>query len=337
MKLDRIRITETPGQTESLALSLQAIAASQSVELDYDNLCAALGASFATVSTLFEAMPGWWMTYGRDLFLEPAARLFGFWLRPLQPPETALALPTAEQYPQHWELSYVPLIRRAIENGQPVLVWRGWPDSRGAFWGVITQATEAGLAGTTLWSHGELVPLSAPAMQCYVVEGFDGGEAPCDQLLSMALQHADAFLNRAPFAPPIGDPGPAQVVTGPAAFDAWEHWFQGDGVLQPGAADEQRQHAEFVSASHRSATRFLRSVQTLVGEALATTMTDAIEYADAVVQWLEESRDAEAVAALMGDPHGRQRLLAAVHAAEAAERLLASRIEELAAAMSESS
>src|SRR5690606_11352344 len=105
---------------------------------DYDDLCAALGVSFAAVSVGSESSPGWWTTYGRDAFLAPAARLFGLHVRDLHPPEVALEMTGAEEFGQHWELSYKPHIQQALRNGQPVLAWQGWPDVRWPFWGVVT-------------------------------------------------------------------------------------------------------------------------------------------------------------------------------------------------------
>ena len=47
--LDRILIREGEGEYESLALALRAVASAVGIELDYDDLCAALGVSFTAV------------------------------------------------------------------------------------------------------------------------------------------------------------------------------------------------------------------------------------------------------------------------------------------------
>src|SRR5207245_829727 len=151
-------------------LALRAVAASAGAAFNYDDLCAALGISFTTVSTSAEPSPAHWLTYGRDLFIEPVGRMFGFALRDLHPPDIGVDMLAAEEFPQHFELSYKPLIRRALENRQPVLAWRGWEGDFARDWGVITGTKGDDFIGAV--PNAQLTH-TAPAMQCYVVERFE--------------------------------------------------------------------------------------------------------------------------------------------------------------------
>ena len=332
MNLDWIIIREAPDQYESLALALQAIAAADDVELDYDDLCAALGVSFSAVSTTAEPSPGWWLTYGRDAFVKPAARLFGLELRALHPPNVSVDMLAADEFPQHYEASYKPLIRAALENGQPVLAWQGWPDYRWPFWGVITAQAGSDFDGTTLWTEGRRQRLTGPAKQCYMVEACDPAVPRPAHLLAMAMQHADAYMNRGPFACVAPGAEAPAIVTGPAGFDAWEQWLQSDDFGDPSedpSWNEHRQHAEFIAAARQSAARFLRRFQLVVDEDRARILGEAAACCDSLVSRLADSRDQEKARILFASRPGRRTLLQAVNAAEADDRRLAMHLEQL--------
>lgn len=335
MDLTSIRFLEGPDRHETLALSLMSVATSLRMEIDYHDLCAALGLSCTTVSTRLDPSPGWWMTYGRDAFVESAARLFGLELRNLQPPDVAVDMLAADEFGQHWEYSYKPLIRRALENGQPVLAWQGWPEFRWPLWGVITSTQESDFAGWTLWSQDQPQPLCSPALQCYVVERAetDRGSPPRDRLLSVALAHMDAYMNAAPLAPPLEEREPPRIVTGPAAYRAWIQWIEsGSTDLSREAWNEHRQHADFVAAGHESGAVFLRRMLDVTAQDLRERLGEAIEHCGRVSRLLASSRDPGLVASLFGTPQGRQELLDAVRSAGAENRLLADTIHELALA-----
>lgn len=333
MDLNAITIREEPGRYESLALALRAAIEAASGEIDYDTLCATLGVSFAAVSVSAESAPGWWMTYGRDAFVEPVAELFGLRLRNLQPPDVGLEMTQAVEFPQHFEASYKPLVQRAIENGQPVLAWQGWPGVSGLFWGVIARAQAETLGGTTLWAEGPRVTMTGPAMQCYVVEDFARREPTPLQVLKTAMQHADAYMNRAPFAPVTAGAGVPAIVTGPAAFDAWERWLSETefGPIEEDASwREHRQHAEFVMSSWQSAGRFLEAMRPVVPAECRDNLAATIETCGQIVALLDPSAAEAGAREAFDSRAGRERLLAAVHAAEAANRRLALTVEELA-------
>ncbi len=334
MKLERIVIREGPEEYESLALALRATAAAEGEELDYDDLCATLGVSFAAVSTLTESAPGWWTTFGRDAFLEPAAKLFGFELRDLHPPDVAVDMLSAEEFAQHWLLSYKPLIRAALDNQQPVLAWQGWPEFRWPFWGVITATADEDFDGTTMWSQGERQRLSEPALQCYVVERYEPRFPPASELFAAAMKHADAYMNRAPFTSVVPGAPPPRIITGPAAIDRWGHWLQYDEVRESAdgpAWNDHRQNAEFIACARLSAARFLQRMQPVIGPERRNVLESAIECCQSIAQWLGESRNEEMVRSLFTSRQGRERLLSSLNAAEAADRRLAACVEELRA------
>jgi len=333
MNLNQIVIRDAEQEYESLALSLRAIAAAADVELDYDDLCAALGVSFAAVSTGIEPSPGWWMTYGRDLFLQPAARLFGFELRPIQPFQVGLGMVQAGEFAQHFEQSHKPLILRALENNQPVIAWQGWPDFRWPFWGVITGFENNQFTGTTIWTNGQIQYLTEPALQCYVVERCDPYLPPRDQLFAMSIGHAHAYMNQAPYDPMIFDTTPPTIVTGPQAFDAWENWFEKTDFKAPANAqcwNDHRQHAEFLGAARSSAARFLNRCRDVADPEQLEWIGSAIDCCESMVNRLAESRDEVMVQSLFSTYQSRQKLLETIHAAEADDRRLAMQIEQLA-------
>lgn len=330
MDLSKILLREEAGRYESLALSLQAVAEAAGGETDYDALCAAMGVSFAAVSARAEKAPGWWMMYGRDAFVEPAAQLFGIRLRNLQPPDVGVEMTQAAEFPQHFEASYLPLIQRSLENGQPVIAWEGWPGTSALCWGVITGTDGNALSGVTMWADGQTVELAGPAVQSYVVEECAPRLPPRDQLLGMALRHADAYMNRAPFT--VGAAPPA-IVTGPAAFDAWETWLA-DTEFGPPDQDESwrehRQHADFLVSSGRSAIAFLQRIRAIVPNDHQDFFGEIIDTVQKRIALLEPSTDQARVREAFASANGRQELLSAVHAAEAADRRLAMMIEESA-------
>ncbi|HOA72374.1 MAG TPA: hypothetical protein PL151_11270 [Phycisphaerae bacterium] len=335
MDLNTIAIREEAGRHESLALALRAVAEAAGGEVDYDCLCAAMGVSFAAVSVRAEPAPGWWMTYGRDAFVEPAAALFGIRLRNLQPPAVGLEMTQAVEFPQHFEASYKPLIQRALENGQPVIAWQGWPGVSGMFWGVITDASGEAMSGTTMWAGSPHVQMVSPAVQCYVVEDCTPGLPPRDRLLAMAMRHADAYMNRAPFQLTAEDGLPA-MITGPAAFDAWETWLS-ETEFGPPDQDaswrEHRQHAEFIVSSFRSAAGFLQWIRSAAPRERQDAVGAMIDACHEIVTRLTPSTDEAGVRDAFTSADGRQQLLAAVHVAEACNRRLALMIEEFAREM----
>ncbi|UCD28211.1 MAG: hypothetical protein JSV03_14135 [Planctomycetota bacterium] len=332
MKLDAITIREGQDEYESLALAIRAVAAVADVELDYDDLCAALGASFTTVSTPVEPSPGWWLTYGRDVFLLPAAKLFGLELRPLHAPAVGIDMLVADEFVQHFEQSYKPLIRAALDNKQPVIAWQGWPDFCWPFWGVITAVTGNEFEGTTMWAEGKRQQLGQPALQCYVVERCQPMEPPRDKLFATAMKHADAYMNHAPYATAVLGANSPNIVTGPAALDAWEDWLSGEDFGDPTEDEswnEHRQHAEFIATGRLSAARFLNRHREIMSKDRLLIINEAIACCESLVNRLTDSRDEKRVKSLFATDKGRQKLLQTIHAAEADDRRLAMQIELL--------
>jgi hypothetical protein len=253
--------------------------------------------------------------------------MFGISLRNLHPPDVGIELLTAAEYAQHFEASYVPLIRRVIENGEPVLAWQGWPDTSWAFWGVITGADERGLIGTVSGLESKRVRLSGAALQCYVVERCEAHLPRRGDLLEMAMHHADVYMNGAPLSP-VG-PEPPIIVTGPVAFDRWVEWLASE-ELKPGAWNEHCYHTACIVASRRSATRFLKSCWDVAGPERQGLLNEAVSHCEAMVARLSDSCDAELVQGKFENAAGREELRQSVQLAEADDRRLALCVERLA-------
>ena len=334
---ERITWRESPGEHESLAVAVRAVLAAGRLEADFDDLCAALGTAFTAVSVDDGSPPGWWMTFGRDLFLDRAAGLYGLRLRALHPPEVGLDMTAAEEFPQHYEFSCLPLIEEALRHGQPVIAWQGWPGQAWGGWGVITGAGPAGLEGFAPGCGGQRVVMTGPAVQCYVVEELEPVEPEPWQIMRMAVRHADVFMNHAPLIAPTSLR--PRIRTGPVAFDAWQDWLGRETCVGTPRAPgwcEHRQHAELVASARASALRVLQRGPLTLGPQARPLLADAAAACGALIEALAESRDPVRAEALMADPCGRETLLEAVTRAEAADRRLAIIVEELAGMLEDS-
>lgn len=156
---------------ESLTFAVRAIARAAGIEIGHAALNDALGYLPPALGGDAGSM------YGRDARLVEAGKNFGMQIRGVHPPEAARGLEDAPEFEQHFDLSYRPLILRALENGQHVLAWRGWAGGRELSWGWIRTAGTDGIGfrGATIWSEAELKTLrddllTKPAIQLYIVE-----------------------------------------------------------------------------------------------------------------------------------------------------------------------
>ena len=163
-RLAGLRVEAAEGQAESLVLSLQAVFRAYDREMDYDELAAVTGNAFMATCAPHAPNPSWWPAYGRDAFLERAARAYGLTLRELHPPGAAPVPPTPPEYTGHFRDSYLPFIEAAIDRDEPVLAWMGWPAPHEMLWGVITgvDAASRQCVGCSCGAPGKRVPLTGP-------------------------------------------------------------------------------------------------------------------------------------------------------------------------------
>lgn len=126
-----------------------------------------------------------------DFALPEAGRLFGIRLRAMHPPRARDGLSDSAEFAGHFADSYVPLIQRAIENGQPVLTLHGWSPKSPATWGIVDRSEKG---GEELWGavpeRFEPMQLSHPALQCYVVEELEVVEPTAESLLARGAETA---------------------------------------------------------------------------------------------------------------------------------------------------
>lgn len=235
----------------SLPHALCAVARERDYEINLDDLCAAMGLSFAVTAVAEEPDNSKWVLYARDAFLIPAARLFGMTIRDMHPPEAAIGVAKSMEFSQHFDASYRPLILRALEHNQPVLAWQGWslspiahvhdPQAVGfgprgpsssarkrpganccghtdMLWGVITSACKDGVGfrGSVHTSANDVAELTLhrPPVQLYVIESIVKTKPDTEELLDLAGDHARQVLDNA-LADRFG------ITTGPGAYDDW--------------------------------------------------------------------------------------------------------------------
>ena len=270
---------------------------------------------------------GQWMGYGRDARLVDAAALFGLRLREAHPPEAARDLDRAPGFAQHFEASYRPIVLRALENDQPVLAWQGWPAPRQVMWGVITGPCDGGigLAGVTIWSDGQTIPLVSPPVQLYVVEEASPRQPSDDQLLRFVIDSAHRVLHNE-LDERWG------IVTGSRAYDLWAERLTRD-PLCPSCGDQagncHRRMARFVTYARETAIRCLEHCRGTAATELQPLIDTLAVQCRGPIDALATARDEGSADLLMRTPPGRQTLAAGVRAAQTFEQAVIASIDEL--------
>jgi len=331
MNLEAITIQAKPSERESLALAVRAVARTAAGDPTYDELCAALGVSLVATAGPSDSSPALWLTYARDAFLTQTARLFGMRLRDLHPPDVGMDMLWAEEFTQHFELSYKPLIRRALENGQPVLAWRGWEGDAAALWGVITGWNERDLLGVVPGS-AERVRLAGPALQCYVVECYERRTPPPGELLAAVIAHANAYLSQAGVPCRHHGPGTPQIVAGPPAYDLWARWMEAQlpGAGEDPAREAYRAYACALCSGRLSAARFLDRSYAVEGPDHAIALDSIVSACEDLAADVSPFCRSEEIRAFWRTAEGHQELLEAIRSAQAADRQIAAQIRHLA-------
>jgi len=206
----------------SLSLALQSAASmsGRAEELyDVHNL---LGLSLFMTAAPEDADLGRWPVLARDAFLIDAGRSLGMIVREIHPPEAAIGIERAAEFRQHFDASYAPLIRRALEHGQTVLAWQGWDSDAEFLWGIITREDPRGVgfAGTPYAATGMTVDrqrdlaIIRPPVQLYVIEEKIVARVDADSWTGTAARHAVAALD-----PSLG--AHFGTVSGGPAFRRW--------------------------------------------------------------------------------------------------------------------
>ena len=318
---------ETVNRSFSLTYALRALAREAGHDLDNADLNAALGLSFMTCAPQDTTEDlSWWSLCARDAYLIEAGRLFGIGIREMHPPEAARGLHHAEAFAQHFEASYRPLVARALENGQPVLAWQGWPGDNEALWGILrrTAPDGVGVAGITRATPDAPtdvpdVPLVRCPVQLYVVETLSPKSPPADELLDMVLAHARGVLADQPGAR-FG------VVTGPRAYDAWIERIKAADAGDKSPPQESQGHQQLAAAiiaGHQSGIRFLQAQLDRSTPRIRTVITTLTAACHKVVTALTPSLNAKSLGAMMRDAAGRNRLAGQLgHARDAAAEML---------------
>ncbi|MEE8384322.1 MAG: hypothetical protein V3S01_00205 [Dehalococcoidia bacterium] len=318
-RLASLSLEAVGDQRESLVLSLQAIFRAYGRDLDYDELAAVTANSLMTTWTPDAPDPTWWPVCGRHAFLESAARTYGLALRELHPPDAAPRPPAPPEYELHFRDSYLPFIQAALERDEPVLAWAGWPAPHEMLWVVITgvDAASRQCTGCSCASPGQRVLLTGPPVQVYLVQDYTETCLTPGQVLSAALQRADAVFNNR-LAASFG------VVSGPAALEKWHDALATDpGApgLDPavgpapndldqtrGPGDFHPCLARFLVCGRRSAIRFFERFRPHADAAQQSTMDTCLTLFRKVVTCMEPACDADYASSRLKTDSGRGEL-----------------------------
>jgi len=327
MSLTSIRVRALEKHTESLTLALQAVLRWGGCDVCYRNLNAALGLSWMTSVRDPDRCLATWMTEGRDAFLTTTAALFGVRLRELHAPEASLGLEDVPEFAQHFDASHKPLIELALENGQPVLAWRGWPGEAAAMWGVIASVCDEGigLRGTTLGPGSESVVMTTPPVQAYVVEEIKPRVPPEDELLRLSVHHASIVLQNQ-IDKRFG------ITTGPEVYEAWRERLRQPlvcAVCGEGAPRCHRQLARAITTARESAIEFLLHHRDGAAGPARKTVDRITAECNGIVQALRRSCGITTVRGLLETNDGRAQLADDVKSARAHETRLEECVIEL--------
>lgn len=330
MDLHAIQMTPERGERGSLALCVRALVAAARGTLNCDAFETALGGALVTIALPLEATPSAWSHYAQDAFLESTAPLFGLRVRDLHPPEVGMSMLTAEEFPQHFELSHQPLIHRALEHGQPVLAWRGWDGEEHPTWGIITRWTE-GVFWGLVPHHPDQRRLVAPAAQCYVIEQCEPCSPTPEALLSAILTHSHGLLQRLCARGGRHRTESPEFLTGTPAYEAWLGWL---GRQEPSTHSSPARMAHYRYARHVSMTRLAAArVLEVLDVAQSPRRVDLLDTIEAccevIADDLASAASAHFLPALWSTDSGHELLRQAVDDARAADERIAQCLREL--------
>ena len=193
---------QSPRPTCSIAFAVHRVAHAAGIELDADDLCSALALPWLFCAAKDDIPAGDGPFLARDMFLIPTAHALGMAVREIHPPAAAHDLHRRHEFRQHFQASYAPIVARALENGQSVLAWRGWPGDAERCWGLVTDICDegVGLSGSVLLSaleeeHATRSVLENPPVQVYVIEHVDPTPPTPDELAKLMLGNCRALFN----------------------------------------------------------------------------------------------------------------------------------------------
>ncbi len=258
-------------QPFTLSLALRSIVRGAGGQAVLDDLNAAMGLSWLVCAVTDEPNPDHWLSYARDAFLPDGTQLFGITVRAIHPPKAAIGLQHADEFLQHFDASYRPLILRALENDQPVLAWRGWNGDARMLWGVITKSCDEGVGFSgDVFGQGDEhgvrrdVLLDRPPLQLYVLEKIEPVTPDPNELFDVAMDHARQILSN-------GLSDRFNVVTGPGAMDEIISRMQTDGFNpQPIICDAIH--------TYESALRYFQRVYKPATQSISMKLTELIEH-----------------------------------------------------------
>ncbi len=171
-RLPSIRFRTSAAHGDTLLLSLDAILRAFGAEVELDSLAEALHTPGANSDDARTPAPDAVARRARADRIVEAARKWGLELRDLHPPEAAPIPVAPPEFEQHFRDSYMPFIRSALDRGDPVLAWMGWPPPDDKAWGIVTGIDKytGRCVGRTPTSPDSDLVMIGPAVQVYSIE-----------------------------------------------------------------------------------------------------------------------------------------------------------------------
>lgn len=187
----------------SLSSTLQAVATCSGKSPQLSEVHNLLGLSLLMTASRSADNSAPWPLLARDAFIMEAGRALGLTIRDIHPPEAAVGVQRAAEFRQHFDASYAPLIRRALEHHQPVMAWQGWEGEAEFHWGIITRDDPRGVGFAGIPHPYDLVSPSGqpeqvirrPPVQVYVVEESAGPHASAEVCRALVIDHAARNLD----------------------------------------------------------------------------------------------------------------------------------------------
>lgn len=277
--------TQPAADCESLAAALAAVLSERGADVSPEQVGFELGLGLAMVAAGDRSVREW-RHLARDAALVETAALHGLRLRDMHPPEAAVGLESSAEFPQHFEDSYAPLIRRALENGQLVLAWGGWPSPAEYDWGVIHAQRGADRFGFVSGCGPHEVRHAGSSPQVYVVEAYEPRVPSAGETFNHAVRAALRFRDGS-LAASHG------VLSGGEAYALWAEAIRRMAAAPSSSLLEHVELCRGLRSARFGAVKSCESLRAQLAEPVASLARDWARAAETAARALGDALDRE--------------------------------------------